>query len=250
MIKSRILIVEDEVIVSKYIEACLSNLGYEIAAVITSGEEAVQNTEIINPDLILMDVRLSGKMNGTEAAAQISQKMDVPIVFLTAYTDEKTIDMAKDSDPYGYLVKPFYEKELQTTLEMALHKHEKFRLLKKERDLFYSIIENKNTTDSIFIRTNNRLKRVKYDEICYVEALRDYITINTSAENFTVRINMKEIQKILPEKDFVRIHKSFIVRMDKIFSIKYTSLIIEGSMKELPVGNFYRKDLYGRLNML
>ena len=136
MIKSRILIVEDEVIVSKYIEACLSNLGYEIAAVITYGEEAVQNTEIINPDLILMDVRLSGKMNGTEAAAQISQKMDVPIVFLTAYTDEKTIDMAKDSDPYGYLVKPFYEKELQTTLEMALHKHEKFRLLKKERDLF------------------------------------------------------------------------------------------------------------------
>ena len=63
-------------------------------------------------------------------------------------------------------------------------------------------------------------------------------------------MNMKEIQKYLPERDFVRIHKSFIVRLDKIFSIKYTSLIIEPSMKDLPVGNFYRKDLYSRLNML
>ncbi len=250
MAKSRILIVEDEVIVSKYIEACLTNLGYEITGVYTSGEEAVLNAEENNPNLILMDIRLSGKMNGTEAATKIAEMMDVPIIFLTAYTDEKTIEMAKESDPYGYLVKPFYEKELQTTIEMALHKHAKVRQLKKERDLYYSVIENKNTADSIYIRTNSRLKRVKYEEICYVEALRDYITINTVTENYTVRINMKEIQKFLPEKDFVRIHKSFIVRMDKIFSIKYTSLIVENSMKELPVGNFYRKDLYGRLNML
>lgn len=250
MAKSRILIVEDEVIVSKYIESCLTNLGYEITGVFASGEEAVANAEEHNPNLILMDIRLSGKMNGTEAAVKITEMMDVPIVFLTAYTDEKTIEMAKDSDPYGYLVKPFYEKELQTTIEMALHKHSKVKQLKKERDLFYSVIENKNTADSIYIRTNSRLKRVKYEDICYVEALRDYITINTVDENYTVRINMKEIQKFLPEKDFVRIHKSFIVRMDKIFSIKYTSLIIEGSMKEIPVGNFYRKDLYSRLNML
>jgi two-component system, LytTR family, response regulator LytT len=246
----RILIVEDELVVSKYIEACLKNIGYEIADIITSGEEAVSKSKEIVPDLILMDIRLDGKMMGTEAAVKIKEIMDVPIVFLTAYADDKNIEMAKDSEPYGYLVKPFYEKELHTTIEMALHKHEKVRLLKKERDLYYSVIENKNPTDSIYIRTNSRLKRIKFEEICYVEALRDYITISTTNENYTARINMKEITRFLPERDFVRIHKSFIVRLDKIFSIKYVSLVVEGSMKEIPVGNFYRKDLYARLNML
>ena len=246
----RILIVEDELVVSKYIEACLTNIGYEVADVITSGEEAVSKSQEIMPDLILMDIRLNGKMMGTEAAIKIKEIMDVPIVFLTAYADDKNIEMAKNSEPYGYLVKPFYEKELHTTIEMALHKHEKVRLLKKERDLFYSVIENKNPTDSVFIRTNSRLKRIKFDEIHYIEALRDYITISTATENYTARINMKEITRFLPERDFVRIHKSFIVRLDKIFSIKYVSLIVEGSMKEIPVGNFYRKDLYARLNML
>jgi len=250
MLKPRILIVEDEVIVSKYIEACIVNLGYETAEVITSGEEAVLNVEKINPDLILMDIRLSGKMMGTEAATKIKEKCDIPIVFLTAYADSKTIEMAKDSDPYGYLVKPFYEKELHTTIEIAIHKHEKVKQIRKERDLYYSIIDNKNADDCIYIRTNSRLQRVKFNDICYVEALRDYITIATINDNYTVRINMKEITKYLPERDFVRIHKSFIVRLDKIFSIKYSSLIIEGSMKEILVGNFYRKDLYNRLNML
>jgi two-component system, LytTR family, response regulator LytT len=246
----KILIVEDELVVSKYIEACLKNIGYEIADIITSGEEAVAKAPTILPDLILMDIRLNGKMMGTEAAKEIKDVLDVPIVFLTAYADDKNIEMAKASEPYGYLVKPFYEKELHTTIEMALHKHEKVKFLKKERDLYYSVIENKNASDSLYIRTNSRLKRIKYDEICYVEALRDYIIINTGAENFTARINMKEITRFLPERDFVRIHKSYIVRLDKIFSIKYVSLIIEGSMNEIPVGNFYRKDLYSRLNLL
>ena len=246
----RILIVEDELVVSKYIEACLKNIGYEVADIITSGEDAVAKVDSIMPDLILMDIRLNGKMTGTEAAVKIKENLDVPVVFLTAYADDKNIEMAKASEPYGYLVKPFYEKELHTTIEMALHKHEKVRMLKKERDLYYSGTVSKNASDSIYVRTNSRLKRIKFDEFCYVEALRDYITISTTTENYTARINMKEITRFLPEKDFVRIHKSFIVRMDKIFSIKYVSLVVEGSMKEIPVGNFYRKDLYARLNML
>lgn len=250
MAKLSILIVEDEIIVSKYIEACLQGLGYEIAAVIISGEEAVEKAESLKPGLILMDIRLAGKMLGTEAAVLIRQKMDVPIIFLTAYSDNKTIEMAKDSEPYGYLVKPFYEKELHTTIEMALHKHEKFVQVKKERDLYYSLVDNKNAGDSIYIRTESRLKRIKYQDICFVEALRDYIIIHTITDSYTARVNMKEIQSILPESEFIRIHKSYIVRLDKIFSLKYSDLIVEGSMKVLPIGNFYRKDLYNKLNMI
>lgn len=250
MAKISILIVEDEIIVSKYIEACLLSLGYDIAAVVITGEEAVEKAFALEPGLVLMDIRLAGKMSGTEAAIQIREKLDVPIVFLTAYADNKTIEMAKESEPYGYLVKPFYEKELHTTIEMALYKHEKFMQVKKERDLYYSVVDNRQSNDSVYIRTESRLKRIKFEDICFVEALRDYIIIHTITDNYTARINMKEIQAILPESEFIRVHKSYIVRLDKIFSLKYSDLIVEGSMKVLPIGNFYRKDLYNKLNMI
>jgi len=246
---SKILFVEDELIVSKYIEACLKNIGYEVIGSFTSGEEAIENVETLNPDLILMDINLNGVMMGTEAAVKIRELMDVPIVFLTAFTDDKNIKNALDSQPYGYLVKPFYEKELRTTIEIALHKHQKDMVVQKERDLFYSIITNSNS-DGFYVRANNRLKNIKFEDICYVEALRDYITISTTSDNYISRINMKEISKNLPERDFVRVHKSFIVRLDKIFSIKHISLVLEESMKEIPIGNFYRKGLLARLKIL
>jgi DNA-binding LytR/AlgR family response regulator len=83
-----------------------------------------------------------------------------------------------------------------------------------------------------------------------VEALKDYVVINTSDNLFTTHTTMKEMIRILPPKDFVRIHRSFIVRLDKIFSIKYPDLVIEGKMKVLPIGGLYRKELFGRLNLI
>lgn len=246
----KILIVEDEPIVSKYIEACLKNSGFEVAGIYTSGEEAIENIDKNAPDLVLMDINLNGQMSGTDAAVVIKESHNLPIIFLTAFTDDKNIQKSLESEPYGYLVKPFYEKELRTTIEIAMHKHDKVKLLQKERDLFYTIVENKGSTDGIYVRANNRLNNIKFTDICYVEALRDYINISTTTDNYTSRINMKEITKNLPEKDFVRVHKSFIVRLDKIYTIRHISLVLEDTMKEIPVGNFYRKALLARLNII
>jgi CheY-like chemotaxis protein len=123
--KGRIMVVEDIRLIAEDTRASLKNLGYEVTAVVSSGEEAVKKAQEDLPDLILMDIVLSGKMDGIEAAEQIRTKHDIPIIFLTAYSDEQKIERAKAAEPFGYLVKPYKDRELNATIEIALEKHKK-----------------------------------------------------------------------------------------------------------------------------
>ena len=250
MAKVKILVVEDESIVAKDIQNTLKKLGYEVTGVVSSGEKAIREVEENRPDLILMDIMLKGDQTGIEAAKSIKERFSVPVIFLTAYADDSTLNKAKITEPYGYIIKPFKERELQTTVEMALYKYEKDEEVKKERDLYHSLVENKESKDSIFVRADYRLNKINFDDIYYVEALKDYVVINTADNSYTTHTTMKEMVRILPAKDFVRIHRSFIVNLNKIFSIKYPDLVIEGKMKVLPIGGLYRKELYSRLNLI
>lgn len=250
MAKLKILVVEDESIVAKDIQNSLKKLGYTVPTIVASGEKAIEEVEQSRPDLVLMDIMLKGDINGVEAANAIRENYDIPVIFLTAYADDNTLSKAKIAEPYGYIIKPFKEKELQTTIEMAMYKHEKDSLVKRERDLYHSIVENKESKDSIFVRADYRLNKIKFEDVFYVEALKDYVVINTSDNIYTTHTTMKEMIRILPAKDFVRVHRSFIVRLDKIFSIKYPDLVIEGKMKVIPIGGLYRKELFSRLNLI
>jgi two-component system, LytTR family, response regulator LytT len=250
MAKVKVLIVEDESIVAKDIQNSLKKIGYQVTAAVSNGEKALEEIEENRPDIILMDIMLKGKMTGIEAAKIIKKRFDIPVIFLTAYADDNTLNNAKVSEPYGYLIKPYKDKELQTTIEVSLYKHERDLQIKKERDLYHSIIENRESNDSIFVRADYRLNKINFNDIFYVEALKDYVVINTSDNSYTTHTTMKEMVRILPTKDFVRIHRSFIVNLNKIFSIKYPDLVIEGKMKVLPIGGLYRKELYGRLNLI
>ena len=119
-ISSKILIVEDENIIALYIKASLLKAGYGVVAIVVSGEEAVESAAIHQPDLILMDIGLQGSIDGIEAARQIVEQSNVPIVFLTAHIDRDTLNRAKATDPFGYLVKPCNNHNLIITIEIAL----------------------------------------------------------------------------------------------------------------------------------
>ncbi|MFH1476540.1 MAG: response regulator [Verrucomicrobiota bacterium] len=134
MANARILIVEDEIIVAKDIQNSLTGLGYTVAGVADSGAEAVERAGVLKPDLILMDVMLKGAMDGIEAAERIRRKHSVPIIYLTAYTDDDTLRRAKATEAFGYLLKPFEDRELRTTIEMALYKHTMERKLCESRE--------------------------------------------------------------------------------------------------------------------
>ncbi len=122
MSKARILVVEDEGIIAEDIQMSLQDFGYEVLSVVTTGEESIRRAGEGRPDLVLMDVVLSGDMDGIEAATRIHHQFNIPIVYLTAYADDKMLERAKITEPFGYLLKPFRDRELHSTIEMALFK--------------------------------------------------------------------------------------------------------------------------------
>ena len=146
---ARILIVEDERIVAWELQERLQNLGYSVPAVAFSGEEALIKCEEVTPDVVLMDIILKGGMDGIETAGHIHTQYNIPVIYLTAHADEKTLERAKTTAPYGYILKPIRDRELHITIEMALYKHEMERKLKESEERlreseekFRSLFEN------------------------------------------------------------------------------------------------------------
>jgi PAS domain S-box-containing protein/putative nucleotidyltransferase with HDIG domain len=139
MRKTKILVVEDESIVARDIRNMLVGLGYDVTGVVAGAKAAVQKAQETMPDIVLMDVMLQGKITGVEAAEQIYTKFNIPVVYLTAYADSTTVQQAKKTEPFGYIIKPFEERELQTTIEIALYKY-KMQMDLKERERWLSTI--------------------------------------------------------------------------------------------------------------
>ncbi len=124
MEKAKILVVDDEPVVAMDIQASLEDMGYSVTSLAASGTQAIEKAERDNPNLVLMDIMLKDDMTGIEAAHYISTQFDIPIIYLTANSDTETLEKAKIAEPFGYLLKPFNNRELRSTIEMALYKHE------------------------------------------------------------------------------------------------------------------------------
>ncbi|MBP8822022.1 MAG: response regulator [Flavobacteriales bacterium] len=251
MAQTNVLVVEDESIVSKDIQQSLKKLGYHVVGAAATGENAVTLALEHKPDIILMDIMLKGEMSGIEAATRIRAEANIPVIFLTAYADESTLNKAKVTQPYGYIIKPFKEIDIHTTIEMALYKHKKEAEVLKERDLLFNLVEGQgNNKEILFVKSNSRMVKLRTSDIYYIEALKDYVVINTLNTRYTIHSTMKDIEAKLPESDFMRVHRSFIVRIDKITAIEQTNLILENDKKIIPVGGSYKDDLAKRLNLV
>jgi len=140
--RSRILVVEDEELVALAIKKCLEKLGYEVPDVVASGEEAVEKAASLQLDLVLMDIHLQGLMSGIEAAGHIRESQGVPVVYLSAYSDADTLSKAKITEPFGFIVKPFEERSLQATVEMALSRSEGQKELKGTHDTMSAVLDS------------------------------------------------------------------------------------------------------------
>ena len=136
MSKARIIIVEDENIIAKDLAMSLDDMGYEVTSVTGRGEDAVRRSGEERPDLVLMDVALGGKMDGIEAADLIRTRLGIPVVYLSAHADPKTLERAKLTEPSGYLIKPFSKEEVQSTIEMALYRHRLDMKFRESREWF------------------------------------------------------------------------------------------------------------------
>ncbi|MGB8310123.1 MAG: response regulator [Methanoregula sp.] len=139
MTKARILIVEDELIVAEDLRTTLGSLGYDVVGIAGSGERAIELAEEKEPEIILMDIMLSGSLDGIATAGRIQTKHAIPVIYVTAYADEALIARAKMTEPFGYIVKPFNEREIQSNIEIALYRHKMEQEIKKRDAILLAI---------------------------------------------------------------------------------------------------------------
>ena len=163
MLKSKILIVEDDAIEAMDIRINLENMGYEVSAVTSSGEEAIEKISQSMPDLVLIDIIIKGKMNGVELAQKLKEMYDLPFIYLTSNSEEKTLEQAKLTEPFGYVIKPFDVIELKYTIEIGLYKHKMEKKLENRLHYFKNVFDNApigifhSTIEGKFIRVNKAL---------------------------------------------------------------------------------------------
>ncbi len=202
MEKRRILIVEDEMIVAQDIRHAVEACGYTVVAVIHSGEEAIEWAAKSHPDLVLMDIMLEKDMDGLEAAEKIHSSLDIPIIFLTAYANDQTLQSAKISEPFGYLIKPFIERELKATLEIAFYKHELEQELRNSKKKYKNIFEN--IQDVYFeVDMNGNILEISPSIKSITEHEREYLIGKSIYELFRDKKKWQEFYGILLKKNKV-----------------------------------------------
>lgn len=245
-----ILVIEDESIVRKDIEQTLEKIGYNVIGAADNGEDAIDLAVRFRPDVILMDIMLKGDMNGIAAAEEIKRTLDVPIIFLTAYADRSTLGEAKLAEPHGYVLKPFKDVDLQTSIEMAIHKFSKEQEARLENEFLRNMAEHKETAEYLFVKNRSRLMKIDHKDLLFIEALKDYVVVHTPEQSFTIHSTMKDVENKLNERRFMRVHRSYIVNLDAIHSIKYSMIQVRDMEKEIPIGGSYKDLLASRINLL
>ncbi|NAS11961.1 LytR/AlgR family response regulator transcription factor [Poritiphilus flavus] len=237
----KILIVEDEMLIGAKISLQLSNLGYEVTGIVARGKEAIQHIAHERPDMVLLDINLKGDVDGIETAHVIKKEYDIPIIFLTANSDEEHFERAKATQPEAFISKPFKKLDLERAVALISNK------LRASNDTLGNRETHRATVldDSIFVRQRDELVKVYLQDILFVEADRNYCKINTRGKAYTIVMTLKEMDEKLTHQNFIRIHRSYVVNLSHIEKVGNTHLTIE--KKILPVSKSYKEDLLKRL---
>lgn len=242
--KVRILIVEDELLIAEDLKDILEELGYEVCGIAVSAREALALIEEKSPDLALLDIQIKGGKDGIELAADINDQYHLPFIMLTSHADMQTLSRAKEVHPYGYLVKPFHEKDILAAIEMALANFAREQVKKQQDEKSEDFVLN----DSLFIRTNGMLVKLKFTDIIYFEADANYTNVFTKDKKFVIRSILKELENKLDPNRFARIHKSYLINLEEIDSIQADAVHIAG--KEIPISRNQYSWLLQQIKML
>ncbi len=244
-----ILVVEDEFLVAADIEESLISLGYKVQNTVASGPAAIAEVEKNLPDLILMDIILKGEMTGIEAATVIGEKHNVPIIYLTANADFATVEKAKISLPYGYILKPFTEKELQTNIEIARFKFENDLKSRIESDQFNKFFRlNEEKEELLMVDSDKGLEKIHLPDVYYIEQSGENCKAHMRGENVLIRSTLDEIASHFPADKFVRVSRDHLVNIDKIFIAKFPEIIIADKMSVIIVEKEYKEAFESKLN--
>ncbi len=240
---TRILIVEDDMIIAANISLQLTKLGYEVTGIESRGEEALVHTSMNRPDIILMDINLKGKLDGIETVRAIQKKEDIAIIYLSANADEATFSRARGTHPLAFISKPFNTLTLERTIALAVEQLSGKNSYREHTDRELAVLN-----DRIFVRHNGKMTKLLLEEIQYIEADRNYCHIVTSNGKYLVVSTLKVIDAELTSACFMRVHRSYMVNVSKVDVV--TDNHLEIGRKVIPLSKSYKEALLGRLHLI
>ncbi len=246
----KILIVEDNVIIADDMQSMLEEIGYEIVDNVIVYEQAVEVLKSQQVDLVLIDIILASDKTGIDLGKHIRENYDIPFIFVTSNSDRATVENAKTVKPNGYLVKPFEQQDLYTSIEIALSN---FIYGKQNNggNLSEDINEdvpmsNSILKDSIFVKKQHLYYRIQFGDIQFIKADNVYLEVNTIDKKFLVRSPLKDYLEKLPKKKFYRAHKSYIVNVDHIDAINSKDIMINNTL--IPISKDFKEFIISAMN--
>ncbi len=233
MSQVKVIIVEDEPLVAADLRNQLHKANYQVLDIFESGEDLLNALEELQPEIILMDVQLYGELDGVDTAHEVNKRFDIPVLFLTANTDKTTFRRAKLTFPHGFLSKPFRIKDVLHSIELALEMN--------AEDQEAEDSSEKYLIDRVFIRKQEFLHKVMYEDILFIEADRAYCKIVTADNTFTLSQTLKKIEDKIKVPYLLRVHRSFVVNTQNVDKISEGYVYI--GKHRIPVSRSHRDEL-------
>ena len=241
----KILIVEEDMVIGANISLQLTKLGYETSGIIPGGEDAILHVKQNQPDIILMDIQLKGSLDGIETAIELQKEFNIPIIYLTTNTNDILLNKAKATNPVTFIAKPFKKTAIKHALELASTKIKtNGTAIATSEDIESTLILN----DRIFVRNHERMIKIFIKDILYIIAERNYTRIFSKDKEHLLVMTLKALDKKLPIKHFLRIHRSYIINLSQVDEVAGTHVVIAN--KAIPLSKSLRGNLLNRLQTI
>lgn len=242
----KLLVVEDDMIIGAKISMLLTKLGYEVTGMVPRGDEALRHVVETPPDIVLLDINLKGALDGIQTAHALHELADIPIIYVTANTDEASFNRAKATRPYAFIGKPIKNIDLQRAIELTISRmaDEHRRTIEPEPADDEPFVLN----DRIFVRHKDRMVKLVIDDILYIEADRNYCHVYTKTSEYVLTTTLKTMEEKLPAGYFLRIHRSFLVNLRQVDEVAESHVVI--NQKTVPLSHLLRDELLKRIKMV
>ncbi len=241
----KILVVEDEELMADRIEMLIEKTGHQLIQVVDNSEDALQVVSRITPDLILMDINIEGEYDGIELADLINEKQSIPIIFVTSLHDDRTFRRISRTNPIGYISKPFTDIQLQRSIELVFS-----HFNKKENQHFELDAGQLENQEYFFIKKGGSIDKILISDIHYLEADGRYCIIGLESKKYLIRQPLKEMLQRLARGQFLQVHRSYIVNMEKVSSINLEDQVIHLGKTNVPLSRREKDQVMKRLNLL
>lgn len=239
--KLKIGIVEDDFIIAESIYTSILQIGYQAIRPVDNFDDAIAMIESESPDLLILDITIKGEKDGVDVAEEINKSFQLPFIFLSAYSDENTLNRTKKVNPAAYLVKPFNEKNLFSSIEIAINNfHNQPSQTEKTND--------KQQQEFALIKDGHLFHKINFADVLYIESDNVYLNVYTPEKKYVIREKLNEFIENNNLKNFVKIHRSYAINIKHLETLNELHVIV--GRHEVPMQKNYRKDLLDMVKLL